>query len=642
MRFPPSLLDEIRARLPVSQVVARKVALKRKGAEFAGLSPFKVEKTPSFFVNDRKGFYHCFSSGEHGDIFTFLMKTEGISFPEAVERLANEAGVTLPKPEHRNEQKEDERTRLLALLAASERFFVDQLRSAGGAEARAYLEKRGLRRDTLEQFGIGYAPPGRAALKEHLARQGFSVEDMVLSGMAIGGADIPLPYDRFRHRVMFPIADLRGRVIAFGGRALDPGQPAKYLNSPETPLFHKGSILFNAARARGFAHKAQRLIVVEGYMDAIALAEAGFGECVAPLGTALTSDQVELLWKLAPEATLCFDGDSAGRKAAYRAVEVVLPKLQPGRTASFLFLPDGLDPDDLVRQQGPEAFRDLIEHRRRPLFDVLVEREELSVGAMGTPDARAALETRLKGLIATIGDGAVRAHYDQELRSVLFERGRKEMRARATARGRPAAPGPVLHRRNNTTPDWRLRERARIGGSGRPGPVAPPRNLPSNELTSRAHTLPAREALLVATLCSHPWLLEQHAEEIADMELTAPQLVKVRDALLSLLSDTISLDSAAVRSQLERSNLHKVLGQAERTLAHKSDRFALRDADRTTVEVGWRHTLTLHNRQVGLQRALAAAERSWREEQSESALARILEIQRLLSSSDNLEFPAET
>lgn len=640
MKFPPSFLDEIRARLPVSQVVARKVALKRKGNEFAGLSPFKVEKTPSFFVNDRKGFYHCFASGEHGDIFTFLMKTEGVSFPEAVERLAEEAGVPVPKPDRRDEQREDQRTRLFGLLAAAQRFFEDTLRSGAGTEARAYIEKRGLRRETIARFGIGYAPPGRSVLKDHLARQGFTVEEMITSGMQIGGEDIAVPYDRFRNRVMFPIADLRERIIAFGGRALDPAAPAKYLNSPETPLFHKGSVLFNAARARPFAHKSQRAIVVEGYMDAIALAEAGFGECVAPLGTALTEDQVDLLWRLAPEAVLCFDGDSAGLKAAFRAVETVLPKLQPGRSASFVFLPDGLDPDDLVRQQGPEAFKEQIEHRRRPLFDVLVEREELAVGGTSTPDSRAALETRLKALIGKISDGAVRSHYEQELRAVLFARTRAEVRTI----GRPGGRGgnQLLQRRNNAQADWRARERARLGGPQKAAAGATARPMASNELTAQRQAFPLREALLVATLCNHPWMLEQHAEEIAEMELTAAALGKLRDELLSLIGDNVSLDRDGLRSQLERSNLDKVMDLAERTISHRSDRFALLGADRPDVETGWKHTLSLHNRQVGLRRALASAERAWHEEASEGAWARIMEVQRLLSSSDDLEFPAET
>ncbi len=341
MRYPPSLLDDIRARLPVSQVVSRKVQLKKAGREYKGLSPFKVEKTPSFTVNDTKGFYHCFATGEHGDIFTFVMKTEGLTFPEAIERLAQEAGVPLPKPEARDIEREDARTRLMSLVEASAVFFTDQLAGANGQEARRYLiEKRGLSREAFARYRIGYAPNSRSALKDHLAKLGYSNEEMIALGMLIGGSDIPVSYDRFRHRVMFPIADMKGRVIAFGGRALAADAPAKYLNSPETPLFHKGANLYHAARARQAAYDKGRIIAVEGYMDVVALAEAGFVESVAPLGTALTEDQVKILWRMADEPILCFDGDAAGQKAAFRAIETVMPHLQAGKSVRFAFLPE--------------------------------------------------------------------------------------------------------------------------------------------------------------------------------------------------------------------------------------------------------------------------------------------------------------
>ena len=376
MRFPPSLLDEIRARLPVSQVVSRKVALKRAGREFKGLSPFKQERTPSFTVNDQKGFYHCFASGEHGDIFAFVVKTEGLSFPEAVEQLAQEAGVPMPEAGPRDIQAEDERTRLYALVAAAAEYFETQLTAPSGQEARRYLDKRGLTRDAIGRFRLGYAPNSKSALKEHLGKAGFSTAEMVASGMLIAGDDIPVPYDRFRHRIMFPIADAKGRVIAFGGRALDPDAPAKYLNSPETPLFHKGHVLFNAHKARGPAHDKNQIIVVEGYMDVIALSEAGFPQTVAPLGTALTEDQLKLLWRMTPEPTLCFDGDAAGRRAAFRAVETALPHLQPGHSIQFAFLPEGSIPTISCVSRARAPSRTFWTTKTRPLFDVLIEREE--------------------------------------------------------------------------------------------------------------------------------------------------------------------------------------------------------------------------------------------------------------------------
>lgn len=629
MRYPPHFLDEIRARLSVSQVVGRKVALKRAGREYKGLSPFKVEKTPSFTVNDSKGFYHCFASGEHGDIFTFLMKTEGLSFPEAVERLAGEAGVPMPKVSERDEAREDERERLYRLMEASAAFFQSSLLTGPGAEARRYLEKRGLERETISAFRLGYAPNSKSALREHLANAGFTTEEMIASGMLIGGDDIPVAYDRFRHRVMFPITDLRDRVIAFGGRALDADQPAKYLNSPETPLFHKGSVLFNAARARGPAHEKARVIAVEGYMDVIALAEAGFGESVAPLGTALTEEQVKLLWRLTSEPILCFDGDAAGQKAAYRAVETVLPLLKPGFSFRFAFLPGGLDPDDLIRQKGAGAFEAEM-GKTRALFDVLWQREEEGHD-LSTPDSRAALEQRLNAMVARIGDGAVRSHYERELRETLWALNRTVTREIVRGEGRRRA-GPMGARRNNVTPDWRLRERARLGQL-RPAPVARGTYTASPELAQRTELVPAREALLIKTVLNHTWLIEEHAEEIAALTLTSAPVARLRDAVLSAHALQNTLDSTALRSQLSVSGLGKVIDLVERSVTHRSDRFAEPDAPRAEVEAGWRHALALHERQVGLQKSLEAAVQAYHQDGSEDALARICEIQGLLASS---------
>ena len=428
---------DIRARLPVSQVVARKVALKKKGREYAGLSPFKVEKTPSFFVNDQKGFYHCFASGEHGDIFKFVMATEGLTFPEAVERLAAEAGLPMPRPSERDTAAEDARQRLYALLDAAARFFEDALQGPTGAEARRYVEKRGLRRATADTFRLGFAPASRSAVMYRLAKLGFTSEAMAGSGMLIAGDDIPVAYDRFRNRVMFPIADLKGRTIAFGGRALDPDAPAKYLNSPETPLFHKGHVLFNAHRARPAAHDKGRVIAVEGYMDVAALHEAGFPETVAPLGTALTEDQLKLLWRMAPEPILCFDGDAAGRRAAFRAVETALPHLRAGRSVQFVFLPDGADPDDLVRQRGPAGLTHALAGAR-PLVDVVWERE-LAAGPVDTPERRAAFEHRLEQLVLQIRDRKVQALYRRDIRDRLWRWRKDEPRSRPAQTSRSVA-----------------------------------------------------------------------------------------------------------------------------------------------------------------------------------------------------------
>jgi DNA primase len=626
MRFDDHFLDEIRARLPVSQVVGRRVALKKKGREYAGLSPFKIERTPSFFVNDQKGFYHCFATGEHGNIFTFLMKTEGLSFPEAVERCAAEAGVPMPvRSEYsreRDAEVQDERQRLYGLLDASAAFFRQQLTANNGAEARAYIERRGLKRETISTFGLGYAPNSRTALREHLAKLGYTVPEMITSGMLIGGDDITVPYDRFRGRVMFPIQDLKDRVIAFGGRALEAGVPAKYLNSPETPLFHKGNILFNAARARPDAHKNGRIIVVEGYMDVVALAEAGFAACVAPLGTALTEDQIKLLWRFVPEPTLCFDGDSAGRKAAFRAIDNVLPHLKPGYSVSFAFLPDGLDPDDLVRQRGPEAMAAIL-NAPRPLVDVLFERES-SAQDLSTPERRAKLDQRLRDLTKIIADAGVRSHYERDIRDRLYQ----AQRAAAPGRNQagPRSPGAPFQKRQG--PQFK----------GKPGQgfVQPPQassSLRNSALASGTTvTLPQREAILLRACIYHPWLIDERAEQLAVLTLTSAALVKLREELLLAHAAEKTLDREQLRSHLTQRGFASTLVAIEQMATHRRDRFAEASADRETVEGGWTDTCALHERMSGLRRSLELAERVWHEDASPEAFDQIVELQQRVAA----------
>jgi DNA primase len=629
MRFPPHILDEIRARLPVSSVVGRRVQLKKAGREWKGLSPFKAERTPSFFVNDQKGFYKCFASGEHGDIFTFVMKTEGLEFVEAVERLAADAGVMLPKPEPRSQrdvEQVDERARMLALVEASAKFFEAQLAVSAGQEARRYVERRGLTRETIKRFRLGFAPAGREILKAHLAKEGFSVKEMAMSGMVIAGEDISVPYDRFRNRVMFPIEDLKGKVIAFGGRALDPDAPAKYLNSPETPLFHKGNQLYNIHRARPVAFETSRIVVVEGYMDVVALDQAGFQAAVAPLGTALTEAQVQLLWRVAPEPILCFDGDGAGQRAAFRAVDTILPMLKPGISAQFAFLPDGLDPDDLVRAQGPTAFQAILA-RTKALFDVMWERE-LASQPLSTPEQRAAMEQKLKALVGKIADGTVRSHYEQEARQTLWSLNRavvRELAGGGSQRGRSDAR--IGGRQNNVQTDWKIRERARLPQKGRPPAMAAAAS--GSGLAGRLSQLPTREALIFKALVNHPWLVEEHAERLAAMEFTASLANELRDALLAALVEQIPLDSESMRNHLSRVGLSHVVALVERAITHRGDKFAEPEADQEAVETGWCHAVALHEKQVGLRRDLVVAEQRWLEEQSEDAFSRLCEIKAL-------------
>ena len=611
MRFSPHLLDEIRARLPVSQVVARKVNLKRQGRELVGLSPFKTEKTPSFTVNDQKGFYHCFATGEHGDIFTFLMKTEGMPFPEAVERLAEEAGVELPKaepPTPEAKQQIDARQRLYELVEEAARYFSANLNAAGGEFARNYLARRGLTHETIAHFRLGYAPEGRTQLKAHLQKAGFSEREMVASGMLIGGPEIREPYDRFRHRVMFPIMDMKGRVIAFGGRALDADQPAKYLNSNDTPLFHKGKILFNAHNARTAAFEKSNVIAVEGYMDVIALAQAGFNEAVAPLGTALTEDQVQLLWRMAPEPILCFDGDAAGRKAAFRGIDVALPMLKPGVSLRFAFLPDGVDPDDLVRESGAEGLEGILA-KARPMVDVLFERE-WGDGDWTTPERRAGLEVRMKQVIAGISDETIRSHYDRDIRSRLFQAWRS-MPSAGRFDGTPKGEKPVsISQPSLKRPNGGRRN---FPGRGAPGGLASAGLAHASESLKRSAragghgaALKPREALILLCLVNHPFLIDERAEEIAGLGFASQQASDLRDAILSAHAMEKTLDREALRSHLDRLGHGESLLRIGQLMLHRSDRFAEPDAEAHSVREGFDHVIALQQGRTGLSRPLGA------------------------------------
>jgi DNA primase len=418
MRFPPTFLDEIRARLSVSEVVGRRVKLRKAGREWKGLSPFNKEKTPSFFVNDQKAMWFDFSSNKNGNIFDFVMQTEGLSFPEAVERLAAEAGIPIPQVSPESLAREEHAKTLHDVMELAAKFYEATLASARGAQARGYLTDRGITPKTQLEFRMGYAPAERYALKEHLGSKGVSVKDMIETGLLIAGDDIPVPYDRFRDRIIIPIHDPRGRIIAFGARALNPDVQPKYLNSPDTSLFQKGSTVFNFHRARQPAHNDGSVVVVEGYMDAISIYQAGLKSVVATMGTAFTDEQIQTLWRLSVEPIVCFDADDAGIRAAYRSVDRILPALKVGRTFRFAFMQGGKDPDELIRQKGLEAFKDVL-LGSLPLWDVLWERE--TSGTFDTPDARAALEHRLYSIVSTIQDKVVHTAYYRTCRIALSE-----------------------------------------------------------------------------------------------------------------------------------------------------------------------------------------------------------------------------
>src|SRR5882757_5695476 len=425
MAFPPGFLDELRARLSLSDVVGRKVSLKRKsGAESSGLCPFHNEKTPSFTVNDKKGFFYCFGCGVHGDAVGFVMKTEGLSFPESVEKLAREVGLPVPRATPAERERADRVATLRQVVEEAARWFQKQLRLPVGRQGLDYLRGRGLEEAAIDDFRLGFAPDTRDGLLAALKREGVPIDKIVEAGLAIQPDDGNRePYDRFRGRVMFPINDRRGRVIAFGGRVMGAGEP-KYLNSPETPLFHKGANLYCLDRARVAATKDQPVIVAEGYMDVIALHGAGFVGAVAPLGTALTEGQLGELWKLADEPYLCFDGDNAGRRAAARAAERALPLLRPGKSLRFLALPSGEDPDSLIRVHGAVAVSRLLQ-QARPLADIVWDMDTEGKPA-DTPERRASIKQAVERRIGEIADPTVRDYYKTEMRNRLYQSGRPQ------------------------------------------------------------------------------------------------------------------------------------------------------------------------------------------------------------------------
>jgi len=650
MRFTPQFLDELRARLPVSEVVGKRVKLKKAGREWKGLSPFQQEKTPSFTVNDQKGFYHDFSSGKHGDIISFLMETEGVGFTEAVERLAAMAGLPLPAVTPDAERFEQRRKTLYDVMELAVKFFADTLASRNGAKARGYLADRAISPATQLQFRIGYAPGDRFALKEHLGSHGVSVDDMVEAGLLIAGDDIPLPYDRFRDRVMFPIADARGRIIAFGGRALEKDVAAKYLNSPETTLFHKGDNLYNLASARLAAHNGAPIVVVEGYIDVIAMVAAGFAASVAPLGTALTENQLALLWKMADEPILCFDGDRAGQKAAWRAADLALPHLAPGKSLRFALLPEGQDPDDLARSGGRAAIEEVI-GAARGLAEVIWSRE-IEGGTFATPERRAALEKRIGEITSGIRDEVVRRYYRQDFAERLQRVFAPEV-VRSYSGGRYGNPtaghyGPESLRRlgvrGGAAGRFASSDR-RAGPALAGGPYRPASSqlAASPLLRGQRSAMSRREALILQSLINHPWLLHEHLEEVAALELAHPDAHKLRAGIIAAFANDHhhSPDAAEqgekMRSDLQRGGFSQVLQRVEGTITTSAVWGAKSEAARDDVLATWRQLVSLHRQWHSLLRELKDAELALGEEGSEANLAWLRDVKARLSEMEGTE-----
>ncbi|MDI1294516.1 MAG: DNA primase [bacterium] len=612
MSLTPQWLDELRARTSLSTLIGRTVKVQKAGREYKACCPFHNEKTPSFTINDEKGFYHCFGCGAHGDAIRWMTDQRGLPFMEAVKELAQTAGMEVPAADPRAAQRAEQAKGLHDVMAAAQGFFEEQLGGIDGADARAYMQKRGISDATRRAFGFGYAPDSRGRLKSAL--QDFGEPMLIEAGMLID-PDAAEPnattkkrdsYDRFRGRLMLPIRDARGRVIAFGGRILGAGEP-KYLNSPDTPLFDKGRTLYNIDRASPASRSTGRVIVVEGYMDVIALAQAGFGDAVAPLGTALTEHQIERIWKMVEVPILCFDGDSAGQKAAIRAANRALPLLRPGHSLAFATLPMGQDPDDLVRSEGPAAFEAILA-AAQPLVDRLWNHEQ-GAAPLDTPEQKAALKQRLSAITDSIQHPDVRApdvHAFRERYDALFF-------ARPAFNNGPRGP------RTGDGGRWQRDKR----GNWKP-PLAPAgseaRGIGATGLEQRLLRA------ILASLLRHPDQIARHRETLASLHIVEPTLAQLLAAMItaSLRKETVETDG-----------LLTILGAGELyTMAKgmlRADTFTFTPhrmkADASRVSRDLDEAIRVMAQGPELEAALAEATRRARDDLSEETLS---EQQRIL------------
>jgi DNA primase len=536
MALSPQWLDELRARTLLSSVIAPSVKLIRAGREWKACCPFHDEKTPSFTVNDEKGFYHCFGCGAHGDAIRFLTDQRGLPFMDAVKELAAKAGMDVPAPDPKARERAERAASLTDVMASCQKWFAEQLQGINGASARDYLARRGISADQVARFGIGLAPDSRNALKGALSSLGE--DKLVETGMLIRPEEEGKEsYDRFRGRLMIPIRDQRGRVIAFGGRILGEGEP-KYLNSPDTPLFDKGRTLYNIDRAGPASRQSRRLIVVEGYMDVIGLDRAGIAEVVAPNGTAVTEAQLERMWRLDPAPVLCFDGDAAGRKAAIRAATRALPHIGPERTLRFVELPPGQDPDDLVNSGGREAVEALLAEPE-PL-DQRLWRHERDAAPLTTPEARAGLRQRLVEHAQSIGDPELRRLYrDQWLGQ--FEREFASVRPQRA----PFRPSTRFVK-------------------GKWQPPAPPTSDTARRI-GRSGIDTATARALVLGFALYPEAIVAHLEQLMHLPIADRPLASLRDRIVDIALAHQPLDRQKLATILQTAGAEAALDRARRS-----------------------------------------------------------------------------
>jgi DNA primase len=587
VRFDEAFLDEIKSRLRPSDVIGRTVKLQKRGREFVGLSPFTKEKTPSFYVNDDKGQFFDFSSGKTGDLISFLQESERLSFVEAVERLAAEAGLSLPAPDPRSAEHEKKRQGLSDWMALAAQWFSRMLAAPQGLAARAYLERRGLPAADWERFGLGFAPAGRTGLKDYLVAKGARPAELVEAGLLIAPEDGGAPYDRFRDRIIFPIVEGRGRIVSFGGRAMDPEARAKYLNGPETELFHKGRTLYGLPEARRLLAAAPPdadppLVVVEGYMDVIACQRAGVA-AVAPLGTALTEEQMDLLWRRHPEPTLCFDGDRAGRQAAFRAMDRALPLLTPGRSFRFSVVEGGKDPDDVLREQGAAALRSQLS--RTTGFSEMLFRRELEAEPLDTPERRAGLKARLRAAASRIADKDLQSAY----RDDLLSRFEAALPARA-----PSAQGGDFRRRG--------------APGGRTWIDPAPTSLGRSAARRLAAALDLAAAALMKRVLTDPACLDDHLESpFAAGGFGEPDLAGLAKEIIRLRLESEHLDTQGLARHLAGRDFEALLTDIDRAAAKSGAPFLKPDVSLEDARSQWSQAFARLSRLAALDGALSAA-----------------------------------
>jgi len=607
MALPPNFLDELRLRTPLPALIGRKTKVTRAGRQWRACCPFHGEKTPSFYIYDDH--FHCFGCGAHGDAIAFVMQSDGASFPEAVERLAGEAGLEVPKATPQQAKREAKSRDLHAVLEAAAEAFQRRLRLPEGRAGLDYLLRRGLSEATIQKFGLGWSGGGRGALAADLKPLGIELRQLVDAGLMRAGEGSEPPVDLFFNRVMFPIRDRRGKLVSFGGRILGDGQP-KYVNGPETDLFSKRRNLYGIDLAREAAFRGQKVVVAEGYMDVIALHQAGFGAAVAPLGTALTEEQLAELWRMVPDPVLCFDGDNAGTRAAAKAAETALPLLSPERTLAFIALPAGEDPDSLTRKNGAGAFQSLLD-AAKPLSDVLYDMlAAQSPGA--TPEARATLRHKLVGAAEVIPDKTLGAEYRRLLLDRFFESGRRAPQPRFAPRG-----------------EWKK--------GGRPGP--PALNLPSPGI-DRDRTQRERAGCLMAMTISHPWLLPEVEEALGQLDLPpdSPEAL-LRDGILHWHAGAEQLDPDALRAHLQATRAEEL---AWATRLPGLPRAAMAEALPKEVAAGWWHFFGLLRGQEALMEDRRQAELDWIASNDEAALTRLVRLTEALSAQQRGDMEDDT